>query len=301
MKLAILSRGRDLYSTRRLVQTARRRGIEPSVLDVLKISVSLETARPRLYYQGAALPAPDGVIPRIGTSVTSLGIAVVRQLEAMDVYCANTALGIANARDKLRCLQILARHGISIPPTELVGRREDIQPAIARVGGAPLVIKLKEGTQGVGVILAETAEVAEAIVETLRSAKQKVLIQKFVAESRGRDIRAFVVGGRVVAAMRRVAQGREFRSNVHRGAVAGRVALGARYERTALRAAEVLGLEIAGVDMLEATSGPQVMEVNASPGLEGIETATRIDIAGAILDHVQDQVQTHEIDRQDFG
>ncbi len=285
--MAILSRGPDLYSTRRLIEAARRRGINPMVLDVLKLGIEVETSDLALYYEGARLEPLHCAIPRIGTSITYLGTAVVRQLEQMNVFCANSALGIANARDKLRGLQILAHHGIGVPPTVFASRGEDVVAAIARVGGAPVIIKLIEGTQGVGVILADSVELAETIVETLRSTRRNVLIQKFIAESKGRDIRAFVIGDQVIASMRRVAQGREFRSNVHRGARAERVELDSVYTSTAVRATQALGLRVAGVDMLEGHDGPLVMEVNASPGLEGIERTTEVDIAGAMIDMVR--------------
>lgn len=214
----------------------------------------------------------------------------------MDVFCANTAHGISNSRDKLRSLQILSRHHIGIPRTTFVRDKRDVLPAIKRVGGAPVVIKLIEGTQGIGVLLAETEAAAESIIELLQSQKQNVLIQKFVAESKGKDIRAFVVGDRVVAAMRRVAQGQEFRSNVHRGGVAEAVELSPEYIETAVRAAQILGLRVAGVDMLESKTGPQIMEVNSSPGLEGIETCTGLDVAGAVIDYIAAQVDFPEID-----
>ena len=200
------------------------------------------------------------------------------------MFCANTAHGITNSRDKLRSLQILSRHHVGIPRTTFVRDRKDVLPAIDRVGGAPVVIKLIEGTQGIGVLLAESVKTAEGIVELLQSQKQNVLIQKFVAESKGRDIRAFVVGDRVVAAMRRVAQGQEFRSNVHRGGIAEPIELSEEYRETAVRCTQILGLQVAGVDMLEGKDGPQVMEVNSSPGLEGIETCTGLDVAGAVIE-----------------
>jgi len=228
--------------------------------------------------------------------VTYFGTAVVRQFEQMDVYTPNTANGITNSRDKLRSMQILSRHDVGIPKTTFVRDRSDVLPAIERLGGAPIIIKILEGTQGVGVILAETTKVAEAIIETLQTAKQNVLLQRFIAESKGKDIRALVVGDTVVAAMRRVAQGDEFRSNVHRGGVAEPIELDPRYEQTAVRAAQIMGLRVAGVDMLEGKKGPQVMEVNSSPGLEGIEGATGLDIAGAIVDYIGNQVQFPEID-----
>ncbi|MFT5889880.1 MAG: ribosomal protein S6--L-glutamate ligase [Zhongshania sp.] len=214
----------------------------------------------------------------------------------MDVFCANTAHGISNSRDKLRSLQILSRHHIGIPRTTFVHSKKDVLPAIQRVGGAPVVIKLIEGTQGIGVLLAESEKSAEAIVELLQSQKQNVLIQKFVAESKGKDIRAFVVGDRVVAAMQRVAQGQEFRSNVHRGGIAEAAELSEEYVQTAIRATQILGSQVAGVDMLEGKDGPQIMEVNSSPGLEGIETCTGLDIAGAVIDYIAAQVDFPEID-----
>jgi ribosomal protein S6--L-glutamate ligase len=296
MKFCILSRSRRCYSTRRLVEAAESRGHDVSVLDTLKFAISCDKASPELYYKSKALNHYDGVIPRIGASITFYGTSVVRQFEQMDVFCANSANGIANSRDKLRCTQILSRYDIGIPPTEFVRDKNDVLPAIERVGGAPVIIKLLEGTQGVGVILADSVKVAQAIIETLQSTRQNVLVQKFVTESRGRDIRAFVIGDRVVAAMRRVAQGDEFRSNVHRGGQVEATKLDPVFEETAVRAAQMIGLRIAGVDMLEAANGPSVMEVNSSPGLEGIETATHKDVAGAIVDYVADNVQYPELD-----
>lgn len=296
MKFCILSRSRRCYSTRRLVEAARHRGHDVNVLDTLKFAISCNQASPELFYRNRVLEHFDGVIPRIGASITFYGTSVVRQFEQMEVFCANTATGIANSRDKLRSTQILSRYDIGIPPTEFVRDKNDVLPAIERVGGAPVIIKLLEGTQGVGVILADSVKVAQAIIETLQSTKQNVLVQKFVTESRGKDIRAFVIGDRVVAAMRRVAQGDEFRSNVHRGGQVERAELDAAYEETAVRAAQIIGLRIAGVDMLETANGPSVMEVNSSPGLEGIEAATQRDIAGAIVDYVADNVQYPELD-----
>lgn len=296
MKLAILSRSPRAYSTARLREAAAKRGYEVKVLDTLKFSIDLERGDPHLYYRSRKLSPYDAVLPRIGASITYYGTAVVRQFEQMDVFCANSSLGIVNSRDKLRSLQMLSRHHIGIPQTTFARHRADVLPAIDRVGGAPVIIKLLEGTQGVGVILAEHVKVAEAIIETLQSTRQNVLIQKFVAESKGRDIRAIVVGDRVVAAMRRVAQGQEFRSNLHRGGRTEVVELSDDYLQTAVRAAQIMGLRIAGVDMLEGKDGPLVMEVNSSPGLEGIETATQLDVAGAIIDYIAAQVKFPELD-----
>lgn len=296
MKLAILSRGPGCYSTQRLKEAALKRGHKVRVLDTLRFAIDLEKGEPDLYYRSKQLSHYDAIVPRIGASITYFGTAVVRQFEQMDVFSAASSNGIANSRDKLRCLQILSRHQIGIPPTEFVREKRDVLPAIERVGGVPIVIKLLEGTQGVGVILAETTNVAAAIIETLQSTRQNVLVQKFVAESKGRDIRAFVVGDRVVAAMRRVAQGQEFRSNVHRGGTTERVILDETYCQTAVRASQIMGLRVAGVDMLEGNDGPQVMEVNSSPGLEGIESCTQLDIAGAIIDYIAAQVDFPEVD-----
>lgn len=296
MKLAILSRSLKAYSTQRLREAAIDRGIKVKVLDTLKFAIDLKRGAPDLYFRQKQLSSYDAVLPRIGASVTYYGTAVVRQFQEMDVFCANTAHGIENSRDKLRSLQILARHHIGIPETTFVRDKKDVLPAIDRVGGAPVIIKLIEGTQGIGVLLAETVNAAESIIELLQSQRQNVLIQKFVAESRGKDIRAIVVGDRVVAAMRRVAQGQEFRSNVHRGGVAEPVELPAEYEQAAIRAAQIMGLRVAGVDMLESVTGPQIMEVNSSPGLEGIESCTQLDVAGAIIDYIAAQVEFPEID-----
>ena len=296
MKLGILSTAPNCYSTRRLVQAAKDRGQSVRVLNTLRFAIDLEEGEPDLYYKSKQLSEYDAVLPRIGASITYFGTAVVRQFEQMDVYTPNTANGIVNSRDKLRSLQILSRHDIGIPHTTFVRDASDVLPAIERIGGAPVIIKILEGTQGIGVILAETTKVAEAIIETLQSAKQNVLVQKFVAESKGRDVRAFVVGDVVVGAMRRVAQGDEFRSNVHRGGRAEKLKLDATFEATAVRAAQIMGLRVAGVDLLESNEGPQVMEVNSSPGLEGIETATGLDIAGAIVEYMANQVNFPEID-----
>ncbi len=296
MKLAILSAAPTAYSTRRLKQAAAERGHEVKVLNTLRFAIDLEKGDPDLHFRSKAISDYDAVLPRIGASITYYGTAVVRQFEQMDVYTPNTANGITNSRDKLRAMQILSRHDIGIPHTAFVRARADVLPAIERLGGAPVIIKIIEGTQGIGVILAETTKVAEAIIETLQTAKQNVLIQRFVKESKGKDIRALVVGDTVVAAMRRVAQGDEFRSNVHRGGIAEPVELDAAYRQTAVRAAQIMGLRFAGVDMLEANDGPQVLEVNSSPGLEGIEGATGLDVAGTIVEYIANQVNFPEID-----
>lgn len=296
MKLGILSRNLRCYSTRRLREAAEQRGHKAKVLDTLKFAIDLQQGEPDLYFRRKQLSDYDAVLPRIGASITNFGTAVVRQFEQMDVFCTNSSSGISNSRDKLRSLQILSKHNVGIPQTTFVTDKKDVLPAIKRVGGAPVVIKLLEGTQGIGVLLAESVKTAEGIVELLQSQKQNVLIQKFVAESKGRDIRAFVVGDQVVGAMRRVAQGQEFRSNVHRGGVTEPVLLDEQYCETAVRTTQILGLRVAGVDMLEGKNGPQIMEVNSSPGLEGIERCTQLDIAGAIIDYIAAQVDFPEID-----
>jgi len=296
MRLAILSRAPRAYSTQRLKAAALQRGHDAKVLDTLRFAIDLTGPDPDLQFRGRDLSDYDAIVPRIGASITYFGTAVVRQFEQMDVYTPNTATGISNARDKLRAIQLLSRHGIAMPATAFVRNRADVRPAIERVGGAPVVIKLLEGTQGIGVILAPDAKVAEAIIETLHSTNQNVLIQHFVEESRGRDIRALVVGDRVVAAMRRTARGDEFRSNVHRGGTVAPVELDEAYVEAAVRSAQVMGLRVAGVDMLEGADGPLVMEVNSSPGLRGIEEATRLDVAGAIVDHIAERVAFPEID-----
>ncbi len=296
MKLAILSCSPNAYSTRRLKEAAEQRGHHAKVLNTLKFAIDLERGSPDLYFRQKPLSTYDAVLPRIGASITYYGTAVVRQFQEMDVFCANTAHGITNSRDKLRSLQILSRHHVGLPRTTFVRDKKDVLPAIKRIGGAPVVIKLIEGTQGIGVLLADTVKQAESIIELLQSQKQNVLIQKFVAESKGKDVRAFVVGDQVVAAMRRVAQGQEFRSNVHRGGVAEPVELDEQYRETAVRCTQILGLRVAGVDMLEGKDGPQVMEVNSSPGLEGIEKCTELDVAGAVIDYIAAQVDFPEID-----
>ena len=296
MKLAILSRAPRSYSTQRLKAATIERGHHVRVLNTLRFAIDLSGDEPDLQYRGKPLSHYDAVLPRIGASITFFGLAVVRQFEQMDVYTPNTSNGIANSRDKLRSIQILSRHDIKIPATTFVRDRADVLQAIERVGGAPVVIKLLEGTQGIGVILAPDTKVAEAVIETLQSTKQNVLIQRFIAESGGRDIRALVVGDRVVAAMRRRAQEGEFRSNVHRGGSTEIVELDKDFERVAVQSAQIMGLRVAGVDMLESESGPLVLEVNSSPGLEGIETATGLDVAGAIVDYMLSQVAFPELD-----
>lgn len=296
MNLAILSREPNNYSTKRLVDTAIHRGHKVKILNTLKFAIDIETESPELYYKQKVLGPYDAVLPRVGASLTYFGTAVVRQFQQMDVFSPNSADGILNSRDKLRSFQILSKYDIGLPATTFVKDKLDVLPAIERVGGAPVVIKLLEGTQGIGVLLAHTLEMATSIIELLQSQKQNILIQKFVAESKGKDIRAIVVGDRVVASMRRVAVGQEFRSNVHRGGMTEAVELDEVYKETAIRATKIMGLGIAGVDMLEGKDGPQIMEINSSPGLEGIEGCTKLDIAGSFIDYIAAQVDFPEID-----
>lgn len=296
MKLAILSREQRSYSTRRFKEAALSRGHKVKVLNTLDFAIDLEQESPDLYFRQKQISDYDAVLPRVGASVTYFGTAVVRQFQQMNVYCANTADGILISRDKLKSLQVLSRHKIGIPKTTFVKNKKDILPAIERVGGAPVIIKLIEGTQGIGVLLAETIETATSIIELLQSQRQNILIQKFVAESKGKDVRAIVVGDQVVAAMRRVAQGQEFRSNVHRGGRTEAIDLPEDFAEAAVRATQLMGLRVAGVDMLESKSGPQILEVNSSPGLEGIEGCTQMDIAGTIVDYIAAQVDFPEID-----
>jgi ribosomal protein S6--L-glutamate ligase len=297
MRIAILSRNKKLYSTRRLGEAALERGHDPKVLDTLAFSIQVEEGAPQLFFRNKQLSHYDAVIPRIGASITFFGTAIVRQFEMMGVFCVNTSQAITVSRDKLCALQALSRHRLGMPKTVFVRRANEVIPAIERMGGPPVVVKLLEGTQGIGVILAESTKMAEAIIETLSGpAKMNVLLQQFVSESKGRDIRALVVGNKVVAAMRRVAQGDEFRSNVHRGGRAELVELDEEYKRTAVHAAQVLGLRVAGVDLLEGKDGPVIMEVNSSPGLEGIETSTGIDVAGEIIKMIESEVRFPDID-----
>ncbi|HEY5377657.1 MAG TPA: RimK family alpha-L-glutamate ligase [Polyangiaceae bacterium] len=296
LKIAILSCNARAYSTRRLRDACLKRGHRVKVLHTLRFSLLVESGRPALFFRNRKLSRYDAVIPRIGASISGFGTAVVRQFEQMGVFSLNSSFAISSARDKLRGAQILSRHGVGIPPTAFARDRANVSQSIEAVGGAPVVIKLLEGAQGIGVILAETPKMAEAIIETLHSTRQDVVIQRFVSESRGRDIRAFVVGDRVVAAMSRQATGGEFRANLHRGGRAAKIDIEPAFERTAIVAAQVMGLHVAGVDMLEGPEGPQVLEVNSSPGLEGIETATGVDVASAIVLHLEQQVQFPDLD-----
>lgn len=302
LKVLILSRIAGSYSTQRLKEACMRQGHSVRVLNTLNFSLLVERAQPRLFYRDRILSHYDAAIPRIGASVSSFGTAVVRQLEQMGVFTLNSAQAIGTSRDKLRAFQILSAHEIAFPPTAFVRDRESARSALEQVGGTPVIIKLTEGSQGAGVILADTKKTAEAIIEAFLVARQDIIVQKFVSESRGHDLRALVVGDRVVAAMRRRAAPDEFRSNVHRGGRTERARLSPELEALALKSAQILGLRVAGVDLIESDDGPLVLEVNSSPGLEGIESATGIDVASAIVEHLEAQIEFPEIDlRQRLG
>jgi ribosomal protein S6--L-glutamate ligase len=290
MRIAILSRNPALYSTRVLVEAAAKRGHQVAVLDTLLFDIRVSKRTPELFYQGEPVGHFDAVIPRIGASITFFGLAVVRQFEMTGVYCVNESQAIARSRDKLRCLQILSRHDIGLPPTVYTRQAEHVPACIERVEGPPVVVKLLQGTQGIGVVLAESTPAASSVIEAFHGLEQNILIQKFIREAKGSDIRALVVGRKVVAAMRRQAVAGEFRSNMHRGGSAKKLRLPAEYRKTALAAARVLGLRVAGVDMIESSEGPMVMEVNSSPGLEGIQKTTQTDVAGAILELIENEV-----------
>ena len=287
MKIAILSRNKNLYSTRRLVQAAEQRGHTVQVVDVLRCYMNIVPHSPEIHYRGRKLERFDAVIPRIGASVTFYGASVVRQFEMMGVYCVNESVAITRARDKLRTLQLLARKGIGLPVTGFAHSPDDTADMIKLVGGAPMIIKLIEGTQGRGVVLAETDQAAASVIEAFRNLDAYFLTQEFIAEAKGTDIRCFVVGGKVVAAMQRTAKEGEFRSNLHRGGSAQAVRITPEERSTAVRAAKVMGLNVAGVDIVRSNRGPVVLEVNSSPGLEGIETATASDIAGQIIQFIE--------------
>jgi ribosomal protein S6--L-glutamate ligase len=287
MKIGILSRNKNLYSTRRLIEAAEERGHEVHVLDVLRCYMNITSHRPSIHYKGEELSGFDAVIPRIGASVTFYGTAVLRQFEMMGVYPLNESVAITRSRDKLRSLQLLARKGIGLPVTGFAHSPDDIQDMMKMVGGAPSVIKLLEGTQGIGVVLAETKKAAESVIEAFMGLKTNILIQEFIKESGGTDIRCFVVGGRVVAAMKRQGAEGEFRSNIHRGGSATLVRLTPEERSTAVRAAKITGLNVCGVDILRSNHGPLVMEVNSSPGLQVIETTTEKDVAGMIISFIE--------------
>jgi ribosomal protein S6--L-glutamate ligase len=286
VKLAILSRKASLYSTRRLYEAARARGHQVQVVDYLRCYMSIASHRPEVFYLGKSLEV-DAVIPRIGASQTFYGTAVVRQFEMMGAYSLNESQAISRSRDKLRCLQLLARRGIGLPVTGFAHSTKDVDGLIDIVGGAPLVVKLLEGTQGIGVVLAENRKAAESVIEAFRGLEANILVQEYIREAGGQDIRAFVVGGKVVAAMRRTAPEGEFRSNLHRGGSASKVKITPEERSIAVRSAKAMGLRVCGVDLLRSNHGPVVLEVNSSPGLEGIEGATGIDVADKVIDFIE--------------
>lgn len=291
MKIAVLSRNARLYSTRRLIEAAKKREHDVRVLDVLRCYMNITSHKPSIHYKGEDLDSFDAVIPRIGASVTFYGAAVLRQFEMMGVYPLNESVAITRSRDKLRALQLLSRKGIGLPVTGFAHKPDDIEDLIRMVGGAPLVIKLLSGTQGIGVVLAETRKAAESVIESFLGLKAAVLVQEYIKEAGGADIRCFVIGDKVVAAMRRQAKEGEFRSNIHRGGSAALIRITPEERSTAIRAARTMGLNVCGVDILRANHGPVVMEVNSSPGLEGIENVTGKDVAGQVIQFIENNAR----------
>lgn len=287
MKIAILSRNAKLYSTRRLIEAAEKRDHEVVVLDVLRCYMSIASHRPSIHFKGKDLVDFDAVIPRIGASVTFYGAAVLRQFEMMSVYPLNESVAITRSRDKLRATQLLARRGIGLPVTGFANKPDDIEDLLRMVGGPPVVIKLLSGTQGIGVVLAETRKAAETVIESFLGLKAEVLVQEYIQEAGGADIRCFVIGEKVVAAMKRQGKEGEFRSNIHRGGSANLVKITPEERSTAVRAARIMGLNVCGVDILRSNHGPVVMEVNSSPGLQGIESITGKDVATQIITFIE--------------
>lgn len=291
MKIAILSRNTSLYSTKRLYKTIQERGHEALVVDHSLCDLIIEQEGPSIIYKGEKLTGIDAIIPRIGASVTFYGTAVVRQFELMGVFAAIESQAIVRSRDKLRCLQILSKEGLGMPKTAFTNfSKGGEKQLVEHVGGAPLIIKLLEGTQGLGVVLAETKKAGQSVIEAFHGLKARIIVQEFIKEARGADIRAFIVNGKVVGAMKRQGAEGEFRSNLHRGGKAEVIKLSRSEKTAALNAAKALGLDIAGVDMLQSDRGPLILEVNSSPGLEGIEKATGVNIAGKIVEYIEDSV-----------
>jgi ribosomal protein S6--L-glutamate ligase len=287
MKIVILSRKPSLYSTRRLREAGEQRGHDVQVIDYLRCYMNITAHNPQVIFRGQPIQGVDAIIPRIGASQTFYGTAVVRQFEMMGVASANSSIAISRSRDKLRCLQLLSRRGIGLPVTGFAHATKDVTGLIHAVGGAPLVIKLLEGTQGIGVVLAETAKAAESVIEAFRGLDANILVQEFIKEAEGSDLRCFVVGERVVAAMKRIAPRGEFRANLHRGGRSEKVKLTPEERTIATRSARELGLRVAGVDLLRSKHGPVVIEVNSSPGLQGIEQISEVDIAGKIIEFLE--------------
>jgi ribosomal protein S6--L-glutamate ligase len=292
MKIAMLARNPKLYSHKRLVEAAEARGHEIKIFNTLRVTMNITSHRPEAYYDGQKIEGYDAVIPRIGASITFFGLAVLRQLEMMGVWPLNESVAIGRSRDKLRSVQLLARRGIGLPVTAFAHKPKQADEVIKIAGGAPVIIKLLEGTQGIGVVLGETERSAKSVIEAFGGVKVNILVQEFIKEAGGSDIRAFVVGERVVASMRRQGAEGEFRSNIHRGGSAQSIKITPEERSTATRAAQILGLNVCGVDMLRSNHGPVVMEVNSSPGLEGVEKATGIDIAGKIIEFIEKHAVT---------
>lgn len=290
MKIGILSRNPNLYSTKRLVEAAVQRGHEAQVIDHLKCNIEIEQGGPKLFYEGKYLTGFDAIIPRIGASVTFYGTAVVRQFEMMNVFSVSSSWGIVNSRDKLRCLQILSKEGIGLPKTVFTNYSKDVKHVVKSAGGAPLILKLLEGTQGLGVVLAENPNAAQSVLEAFNGLKARVIAQEFIPEAKGADIRAFVVDGQIVGAMKRQGKEGEFRSNLHRGGSSVVIELTPEEQATAILASKSVGLAVAGVDMLQSNRGSLVLEINSSPGLEGIEKTTEEDIAGKIIEYIERNV-----------
>lgn len=295
MKIAILSRKDSLYSTKRLIEAAHERGHVATALDTLRCYMNITSAHPTIHYKGDEIEKFDAVIPRIGASITFYGTAVVRQLEMMGVFCVNDSVAITRARDKLRSLQLLSKKGIGLPITGFAHSLDEIKDLIKMVGGPPLIIKFLEGTQGIGVILVETSKAARSVLEAFLGLKVNIMVQEYIKEAGGADIRCFVVGGKVVAAMKRQARStEEFRSNLHRGGFAEPVEITNEERTMAIRAAHFIGLNVAGIDIVRSDRGPLIIEVNASPGLEGIEKTTGIDVASEIIKFVEQSVNNEE-------
>jgi ribosomal protein S6--L-glutamate ligase len=288
MKIGILSRKATIYSTNSLVEAATKRGHEVSVIDPLLCYMDITSHHPAIHYKGKKLEGFDAIIPRIGASITFYGTAVVRQFEMMGVYSVNESVAISRSRDKLRSLQLLARKGIGLPVTGFAHSTKFTDDLISIVGGAPLVIKMIEGTQGIGVVLAETKKAAQSVIQALRSLDANILVQEFIKESSGTDIRCWVIGSKVVATMKRQGPEGEFRSNLHRGGQATKIKITPEERSTAVRAAKIMGLHVAGVDLLRSNHGPVIMEVNSSPGLKGIEAVTGLDIAGKVIAYIEE-------------
>lgn len=293
MKIAILSRDANLYSTQRLIQAAQERGHDVEVIDALRCYMNISSNNPEVHYKGRILKEFDAIIPRIGASITFYGTAVLRQFEMMGTYPLNESVAISRSRDKLRSLQLLSRKGIGLPVTGFAHSPDDINDLLQTVGGAPVVIKLLEGTQGVGVVLAETHSAAESVIQAFNGLKANILVQEFISEAKGADIRCFIIGGKVVAAMKRQAKEGEFRSNLHQGGSASLIKITPSERATAIAAAKAMGLNVCGVDLLRSNHGPVVMEVNSSPGIEGIEGATGKNIAGSIIEFIEKNARPH--------